>query len=256
MASSTAPSPRVLPRRSMKASSTTRTASCFPATSPPTSSPPPPTCPPSKPTAPKRRPRTIRWASRGSAKAGRPDRRPPSRMPCWTRCARWASVTSICRLHPFGSGRRLRREESDLDHFSGHADRFDLEGDALFARPELAECAPGIALGQPIDELMVRIGDHVGQPPPDRGPPKRLTGIDEGQRDVTVPLHVLRPGAPAVAVQPEVAVVELKPGRVQLQRPVAPLGTDDGQDGLRHERPNGRVEDRDRVTAPSHRWTP
>src|SRR2546430_6496923 len=147
-------------------------------------------------------------------------------------------------------------EEIDLDHFAGYADRFDLERDPLFARAELANPPSGIPPGQPIDELVVWIGDHVRQPAVDRGPPKRLAGIDEVQRDITVPLHVFRPGAPAVAVQPEVAVGELKPGRVQLQRCIGAFGADDRQDGLRYERLNGRADGRDRFTVPSHRWTP
>src|ERR1700737_5634531 len=82
-------------------------------------------------------------------RTGRPLGSPPS----WTRRFRPSGVRTVVATTPLLA----------LDHLAGHRDRLNLERDAVLARFQVTEFLPGVALGQVVDELVLRVRDQADQ---------------------------------------------------------------------------------------------
>src|ERR1700694_155608 len=134
----------------------------------------------------------------------------------------------------YRSGRSLPRGLT-LDHLAGHRDRSDLEGDPVFAGFELTEFLARIAMREAVDDLVLRVRDQADQATADLRVAVRRLWIDEEHRHVAIALEVLRPGAIGVAVEPDEAVFQLEPDRIQLHGAVVPLGSEDDQDRQRSQ---------------------
>ena len=77
---------------------------------------------------------------------------------------------------------------------------------------------------------MPGIGNHLDKPTLNVGVSERLFRIHQQEAASLRPLHVLGPGATAIAVEPEVAISILEPDRVELQRPIGSTGSQNHKD--------------------------
>src|SRR3989442_1920766 len=122
----------------------------------------------------------------------------------------------------------------------------------MLAGFQLTEFVARVAPGQAVDELVPRVRDQADETAPDLRVAVGLLRVDEEHRQLAVALEVLGPGAAGVAVEPEEAVFELEPDRVQLHRAVVPLGPDGDEDRQRLQ-PLDRRAERRRLLNASHR---